>query len=142
MTNYQRAVALRSLYFGALHLIGNSISTYNTSLREAVISKEAICTLKNIFVRVPIMYERFYENLEIEKVEEANEQLDFILKSLDEIISTVNNYKNILKSHNNNTTIAAEDFASLQKLQELAEQQKNELLLEKELLGEMSDAEF
>lgn len=133
MNNFQRAIALRAFYEGALYVIGSSIATYRSSLRESVITKDAIDILKKSFKRIPQMYEKFFNQLEDEKIEEAKEQIDFVIKSLEDVLKKIDEYKEMLESHENDVTITAEDFASLQKLEGLAEEQLAEMQVEKEL---------
>lgn len=139
MNNFQRALAIRSFYEGALYVIGSSIATYKSSLRESVITKEAIDILKKSFERIPKMYEAFYSELEKENIDNAKEQINFILNTLEDVLKKIKEYKDILKSHKNDVSITAEDFAVLQKLEGLAEEQKDEMTFEKELYFKYSD---
>lgn len=134
MNNFQRAVALRSFYEGALYVIGSSIATYRSSLREAVIPKDAIDILKRSFERIPVMYSVFYYQLENEKIDEARRQINFVISSLEDVLEKIAEYKDMLRGQENDVSIAAEDFVSLQKLEGLAEEQLDEMRLEKQLL--------
>lgn len=139
MNNFQRALAIRSFYEGALYVIGSSIATYKSSLRESVITKEAIDILKKSFERIPKMYEAFYSQLEKENIDNAKEQISFILNTLEDVLKKIEDYKDILRGHKNDVSITAEDFAALQKLEGLAEEQKVEMTFEKELYFKYSD---
>lgn len=128
MTNLQRAVAIRAHYKGAIYMIANSIATYSALLlRETAVLEEGIDVLKSAFSRIPAMYDEFSSRLENEEVASAMNQINFMIGALESVLADIASYKDTIESHSSDASIAAKDFAALQKLEGLAEAQLSEM---------------
>ena len=81
--------------------------------------------MKSNLKRISSQFDVLYNYLENNKSSEANDQKDFMISELTDIISQAESIEILVGSHKNDTTITASTFDSLEKLKNLAENQKN-----------------
>lgn len=137
MTNMQRVIAVRALYNSALYVIGTSVASYGAPapLREAVVSSDAMDLLNSHFKRIPSMFGRFIDFLSKEQANDALDQVNFMILSLESVLSRISGYMKIIGPHNNDAAFSENDLLSLSRLEKLAKDQLYELQKEKSALG-------
>ena len=123
------------LYKVAMLEIKKHIAVYGSNmLKEAVINKDSIDLLKRVFSVLPKMYNNFLTFLEKQENANAINQLDYMIKELENVRAEVKEIRDTIKSHNNDVGITANDLASIQKLDGLVAEQLEDLKDHKTIL--------
>ena len=112
------------MYREFLNTIKGLFDLKKTIFEEAIVDKDTVEHLKSNLKRIPKQFDVLYNYLENDKSSEANDQKDFMISELTDIINQAESIEALVGSHKNDTTITASAFASLEKLKSLAENHK------------------
>lgn len=112
------------MYKESLNTIQGVFNLKKTIFEESIVNKDSIDHLKSNLVRIQHQFDVLYSLLESDKTQDANEQKAFMISELSDIIKQAESLEATLCSHNNDSTITASAFVSLQKLKNLARKHK------------------
>lgn len=131
---------LIQLYKTALMEIKKHLAVSGSrTFEEAIISKDSIELLKRIFASIPKMYSKFIAFVTKEENTSALQQVEFMIKELEKIREIIKSIKETIGSHKNDCGIEADDFARIQRLDALAEEQISDLNDHKIVLEDQID---
>ena len=119
---------LIQLYKTALLEIRKHLTVSGSELLEqSIISKDSVKLIEKIFSYIPSMYFKFLEFLKSQESSIALQQKEFVISELEKIRLTIGDIKKEISSHENKSGVEAEDFIRIQKIDEMAKEQIEDL---------------
>lgn len=119
---------LIQLYKTALLEIRKHLTVSGSELLEqSIISKDSIELIEKIVTSIPTMYSKFFEFLKKQESSIALQQKEFVISELEKIRLTIGDIKKEIGSHENKSGVEAEDFIRIQKIDEMAKEQIEDL---------------
>lgn len=119
---------LIQLYRTALLEIKKHLAVSGSELLEqSIINKDSVELIEKIFSYIPSMYFKFLEFLKKQESSIALQQKEFVISELEKIRLTIGDIKKEIDSHKNKSRIEAEDLLRIQKIDEMAIEQIEDL---------------
>lgn len=119
---------LIQLYKTALLEIKKHLAVSGSELLEqSIISKDSVELIEKTFSYIPSMYFKFLEFLKKQERSIALQQKEFVISELEKIRLTIGDIKKEIDSHKNKSGIEAEDLLRIQKIDEMAIEQIEDL---------------